>query len=313
MKTILTFLLAVIVSGCGGMPRTANPTSPVESFRIAVIPDTQWASRKWPDVLKTTTKWIAANHESMDIKYVLHVGDMVETGKLDTDWKNFDSAMSVLDGKVPYILSVGNHDLDKIQGRRSTVKFNEYFPRKRFQGLAGFGGTYPQDKNDNSYHTFDAGGIAWLVVSLNFNPTDAELAWANKIVSMHQGYQVIVVTHSYLEHRGRDVSGENIWNKFVKSHENVLMVFCGHLSTVHYSSVADKGNRVYEMLFDWQNNKNRDPNSYFALVEVDPVRKRISVRSYSPLLDQYKTDKRGNFEFRDVKFVSDQKAPVSAN
>jgi hypothetical protein len=307
MKIKLIFLLALIVSGCCHSPRTANSVSPAEPFRIAIIPDTQWASLKWPDVVKTTTKWIAANHESMNIKYVLHVGDMVQNGHSDVEWKNFDAAVSVLDGKVPYILSVGNHDLDKIQGARSTVKFNEYFPRKRFEKLAGFGGTYPQDKNDNSYHTFDAGGLAWLVVSLSYNPTDDELKWANKIVTQHPGHQVIVLTHSYLTHRGRDVSGENIWNKFVKSHENVLMVFCGHLSTVHYESTGDKGNKVYEMLFDWQNNKKPEPNSYFAMVEIDPVSKRISVQSYSPLLNKYKTGPRGKFEFRNVKFASDKK------
>ena len=81
------------------------------------------------------------------------------------------------------------------------------------------------------------------------------------------------------------------------------MVFCGHLSTVHYESVGDKGNRVFEMLFDWQHDKLPEPNSYFALAEIDPLGKRISIRSYSPMLDKYKTDKRGQFEFRNVKFV----------
>ncbi|MDP6543016.1 MAG: metallophosphoesterase [Phycisphaerae bacterium] len=303
MKAKLTLLIALTVCGCQQAPRIANPLSPVEPFRIAIIPDTQWASLKWPNVLMSTTKWIAANHESMDIKYVLHVGDMVENGHSDTEWKNFDAAISVLDGKVPYILAVGNHDLDKIKGARSTIKFNEYFPRKRFERLAGFGGTYPRKKNDNSYHTFDAGGIVWLVISLNYCPTDDELKWANEIVALHPGHQVIVLTHSYLEHKGRDVSGENIWNKFAKAHENILMVFCGHLSTVHYESVGDKGNRVYEMLFDWQHHSLPEPNSYFALAEIDPVGKRISIRTYSPMLDKYKTDRRAKFEFRNVKFV----------
>ncbi|MDP6634635.1 MAG: metallophosphoesterase [Phycisphaerae bacterium] len=316
MKTKLTILSTIFLSGCclcGKAPRIANPLSPTEPFRIAIIPDTQWASLKWPGVLKTTTRWIAANHESMDIKYVLHVGDMVENGHADGEWKNFNAAMSVLDGKVPYILAVGNHDIGKTADAGGTTKFNEYFPRKRFTQLAGFGGTYPRRKNDNSYHTFDAGGIVWLVIALKFCPTDEELKWANDIVALHPGHQVIVLTHSYLTHRGRDTSGENIWNRFVKSHENILMVLCGHLSTVHYVSTGDKGNKVYEMLFDWQNDRQPEPNSYFVLAEIDPVSKRISIRTYSPLLDNYKTDPRAKFEFRDVKFVSDRNAALTAN
>jgi len=289
------------------------PLASAKPFRLAIIPDTQWASRKWPDVLKTTTKWIADNHESMDIKYVLHVGDMVETGHLDSDWKNFDAAFTLLDRKVPYILAVGNHDIGKTPEAGGTTKFNEYFPRKRFEGLAGFGGTYPPDKNDNSYHTFDAGGISWLVMSLKFLPNEEELKWANDVVSRHPNHQVLLVTHSYLEHRGKDTSGKQIWNEFVNLHANVLMVFCGHLSTVHYTSVTDKGNTVYEMLFDWQNDRKPEPNSYFAMIEVDPAGKRISVRSYSPLLNKYMTNKRAQFEFRDVQFLSKRKASITAD
>ncbi len=316
MKTKLLILTALFVSGCCCClkpPKIATSTSAIQPFRLAIIPDTQWASRKWPEVLKTATKWISDNHEAMDIEYVLHVGDMVESGSNDTDWRNFNAAMSLLDGKVPYILSVGNHDIGKAPDSPGTVKFNEYFPRKRFENLTGFGGTYPAGKNDNSYHTFDAGGMLWLVVSLTFCPDDDTLKWANKVVARHPNHQTIVLTHSYLTHKGRDLSGEDIWNNFVKSHANVLMVFCGHLSTVHYKSVADKGNTVYEMLFDWQHHKLPGPNSYFALVEIDPVGKRISVQSYSPMLDKYKTDSRGKFEYRNVKFLGDRKAAVNAD
>ncbi|MDP7288544.1 MAG: hypothetical protein QGH94_11180, partial [Phycisphaerae bacterium] len=76
-----------------------------------------------------------------------------------------------------------------------------------------------------------AGGMLWLVVSLTFCPDDDTLKWANKVVARHPNHQTIVLTHSYLTHKGRDLSGEDIWNNFVKSHANVLMVFCGHLST----------------------------------------------------------------------------------
>ena len=142
------------------------------------------------------------------------------------------------------------------------------------------------------------------MISLRYNPTDNELEWANEVVASHPDHQVIVLTHSYLDHRGRNVTGKNIWNKFAKAHANILMVFCGHISTVHYESVGDNGNRVFEMLFDWQNDKRPEPNSYFALVEIDPVGKRISIRTYSPMLDKYKTDNRAKFEINNVKFVS---------
>jgi hypothetical protein len=81
---------------------------------------------------------------------------------------------------------------------------------------------------------------------------------------------VIVLTHSYLTHTGRDKSGEYIWEKLVRRHGNISLVVCGHLSTVRFVSQGDHRNSVYEMLFDWQDDRNPEPNSYLAILTFDP-------------------------------------------
>ena len=43
--------------------------------------------------------------------------------------------MQVLDGKMPYVLAVGNHDIDKIVGKRSAVLFGRHFSAERFSKL----------------------------------------------------------------------------------------------------------------------------------------------------------------------------------
>ena len=272
-----------------------------EPYRLIVLPDTQCNSEKWPQQLTTMTEWIAKNQQPLNIKYVLHVGDMVEHGNSEQEWKNFDASMQVLDGKVPYVLAVGNHDFDKIAGTRSTVMFDKYFPPERFSKLP----SYPTKDADkaNSYRTFSAAGINWLIVTMPFLPTDEQLEGANRVVKGHPNHRVIVLTHSYLTHTGRDKSGEYIWEKLVRRHGNISLVVCGHLSTVHFVSQGDQGNKVYEMLFDWQNDKKPEPNSYLAILEFDPDAAKLSVRSYSPTLDKYLTDPRGQFEFRDVDFL----------
>ncbi len=155
----------------------------------------------------------------------------------------------------------------------------------------------------NAYRTFSAAGINWLIVAMPFLPTDGELEGANRVVKEHPDHRVIVLTHSYLTHTGRDKSGEYIWEKLVKRYRNIAMVVCGHVSTVHFVSQGDQGNKVYEMLFDWQNDKKPEPNSYLAILEFDPDAAKLSVKSYSPTLDKYLTDPRGQFEFRDVDFL----------
>ena len=63
-------------------------TSP-EPFRIIVWPDSQNATEKWPELIKPMSEWIVANRDKEDIKYVLHVGDMVQTGNNEEEWQRF--------------------------------------------------------------------------------------------------------------------------------------------------------------------------------------------------------------------------------
>lgn len=276
--------------------------SQAEPFRLIVLPDTQCAVEKWPHLVTTMTEWIVKNQMPLNIQYVLHVGDMVEVGGDEEQWKRFDAGMKVLDGKVPYVLALGNHDYGKGgPDKGGTALFDKYFPTERFAKLP----CIPTGEEDrrNSYRTFRAGGMDWLIVAMPFQLTDALLAGADRVVAAHPDHRVIVLTHSYLTHTGRDKSGERIWQKLVKRHKNISLVFCGHLSTVHFVSQADQGNKVYEMLFDWQNPKDPNPNSYFAIVEIDPEQAGISVKSYSPHLDKHLSDPRGRFEFHDVDFL----------
>jgi hypothetical protein len=282
----------------GLVPAAAEP------FRIIVIPDMQWASQKWPDLPKKMTEWIVANRDKESIRYVLQVGDAVQDGGSETEWKNIDAAMSVLDGKVPLIVAVGNHDFDRIKPPKSTVMFNRFFPVERFQKLPGFGGNFPAGRNDNSFHTFEAGAKKWLILSLNFMPSQEEIAWGNEVVGKHPEHQVILLTHSYLTHTERDVAGKLLWDQLVRRHPNMSMVFCGHLSTVHARAEGDKGNTVCEMLFDWQNDVDPDFNSFFAIVTIDPAAGTINSRSFSPALDkELEGGRSGKIEFKDVRFL----------
>lgn len=292
-------MAAWALAGLSGLlPAAAEP------FRIVVIPDTQWASQKWPELPKKMTEWIVANREKENIRYVLHVGDLVQVGSSEQEWRNIDAAMQVLDGKVPYITAVGNHDMDRIKPPKSTVMFNRFFPVERFKKMAGFGGNFPEGSNDNSFHTFEGGGKKWLILCLNFMPSKAEIAWGNEVVAKHPDHQVILLTHSYLTHTERDVAGKILWDQLVRFHPNMSMVFCGHLSTVHARAEGDKGNTVCEMLFDWQNDVDPDPNSYFALVTIDPAAGLISSRAYSPALDkELEGGRSGKTEFKDVRFL----------
>lgn len=271
-------------------------------FSIVILPDTQKWSETYPNIFKAATEWIVENKETKNIKFVLHVGDIVENDELSVEWQNADEAMSILDGNVPYCFGVGNHDMKEDPNRqgypdpsRDTTNFNNTFPYTRYQGESWYGGRMPDDifpptdNYDNTYHFFSAGGMDFMVVCLSAGPNDVHLDWADGIVSdpNHRNKRVIVLTHIYLDGdellRGTDSNnqytprggnpGEQIWNKFIKKHENIFFVACGHLYNGRLTSTGDNVNLVHQTV----NN-----NKLLRILRFVPEDNMIYVRSYDP-------------------------------
>ncbi|MFC1679029.1 Ig-like domain-containing protein [Elusimicrobiota bacterium] len=300
-------------------------------FSIAILPDTQIYVKHRPEgypdfqeIFTAQTRWIAENAESNNIEFVLHEGDITESN-IRSEWEAARSSMEPLDGVVPYALAVGNHDLwystDSATMCRpdgDTSLFNEYFPLDSHKDLSGFGGVFDGEprKFDNSYHYFSAGGKEYLVLSLTFYPSDAMLDWANRVVAEHPDHEVIVLTHMYLNYEDRGDgeypmpdrcgnNGEDMWNEFVRKHENISFVFNGHMPGVNrLVSTGDHGNKVYQMLADYQA-EGAGGNGYLRLLEFAPDEDKVYVTSYSPFKDKYKKDPENYFsiDLRKGEFV----------
>ena len=55
-------------------------------------------------------RWIIANRDRYNIKYVVQLGDLVDSPTDTTQWTNARAALTMLDGVVPYAFVPGNHD-----------------------------------------------------------------------------------------------------------------------------------------------------------------------------------------------------------
>lgn len=98
------------------------PAAPEGTFSIVVIPDTQHyrgrGTKSQPDsqdpltnpTFDAWTDWIAANLKQQRIVLVSHVGDIVDKNNRE-QWAVARRCMDKLHGKVPYGISVGNHDM----------------------------------------------------------------------------------------------------------------------------------------------------------------------------------------------------------
>jgi len=308
MQFVTYFTLVFICPLFAGCLGTQNNTSDLRPFSIIVLPDTQvyphddtgWLSCSKKEIFTQMTSWVVANVEELNIKFVMHVGDIVQEYDKDYQWANANEAMSKLDGVVPYSLVIGNHDM-ALDATRDTTHFNKTFPYTRYENEPWYGGRMvddgyaPGNTYDNTYHFFSAAGMDFLVVALEMGPTDAVLAWANDIVSRYPNHRVIVTTHSYMarndtrdsigEHMAASDSpsrtGEEVWQKFVKKHKNISFVFSGHFghSDNHkglLTSAGENGNTVHQLL----NGYHLD--GWLRILTFVPDEDKIYVKTYSP-------------------------------
>ena len=245
-------------------------TSEPGAYSIVVIPDQQLLTAYHPDTLNQMYQWIADNREKENIQMVLNVGDMANSSGVVSQWENCRTAFDLLPADLPFIAAPGNHDYDNNsawnQGfgvREHLTLMNKYFPMSIFENYPTEFGALSRDQGvedniANTYQAFEVNGNKYLVLALEYNPRTDTHEWANKVVESHPNHQVIVMTHEYLYGSGYSGAGNWFWNQFVKQHENIIMVVCGHASStydpyiIRRKNVGVNGNEVHELLCDLQ-------------------------------------------------------------
>ena len=288
LSVTLVFVLATI-SGC------ASTTQAPGIFTVFLLPDTQNYAEKFPDTYTAQTEWIRSRVKADNVSFVIHLGDIVQNASVVKEWDNADQAHRVLDGVVPYSVAPGNHDMDVVDGglTRGTSLYDKYFGPSRFRGRAWYGGHMGQS-NANNYCFFESGGLKFMVLSLEYAPTDSTLTWASDVLAAHGDRRVIVETHYYMrtDGRGKGTSlggyiGDDLWEKFIRKHGNIFMVVSGHVGGVyHQTSTNDAGLPVHEILCDYQGLPNGG-DGWLQSLRFVPAENAIYIEAYSPVLDKH--------------------------
>jgi len=303
-----------------------------EYWTVVALPDTQYSARD-ERYARAQTEWIADNRNEEGIVFVSHEGDVVQNPDRPVEWTYMDDAMSVLDGRVPYATIPGDTDFMTDDDRSSSIQqYSRHFGPDRYQLNGWYGGSGPatgdgRSGNLSSYQLFSAGGYDFLHLALEWeapgtvtDPTTV-LGWAQTVLDEYPDRPTILTTHSYLDVRaegrsteveevnGRGNSGEQLWQSLVSPNDQIFMVLCGHSwrddGEYHQVSQNDACGSVYELLANYQGGQKRG-QGYLRRIEFRPgggesAPDRIQVRTYSPVLDEYRTDENSEFAF-DVDF-----------
>ncbi|MBN1676539.1 MAG: metallophosphoesterase [Kiritimatiellae bacterium] len=278
------FLAALALAVCAG--RAPAITVEPGEFTIAVIPDTQYKTHENDGEFEAMTGWLATNRVALNIRHVAHLGDLTFFSD-PAEYNVAHTAMTALDGLLPYSVLPGNHDLGYLDWG-SPAAYTNTFPAARFAGMPGYGGSYPAGSNRNSYQLLSAGGQDWLILNLEHEPDTAVLDWASTVLHVHRQRHALVCTHGYLNHeRQRAWGGVAIW-AMLQQHDNVRLVLCGHIQQDRRAiAVNANGRAVYELA-------HRNP-SYLRLYVFRPALGRVDAYTVDPLNAVYDTDPESQF------------------
>jgi len=138
------------------------------------------------------------------------------------------------------------------------------------------------------------------------------------VLAEHRDRRAIIVTHGYLfydnqryDHRqgkqratpygyaGDGADGEQLWNVVARRNPNVMIVICGHVRTGglgYRKSEGDYGNTVHEMMANYQK-LPAGGLGYMRLLEFQPDRKTVQVRTFSPSLKKLRHSELEDFSF----------------
>lgn len=227
---------------------------------IAVLPDIQnytGGGGIYFPYLQKSIEWLRHAKDNLNIDLLLQVGDLTNRNQPD-EWVRARSAFARLDGHLPYVLAIGNHDLgDNEIGENRHTRFNEHFNlRQNTLNINGHLESYATGSLENRLCRHRIGREDWLILVLEFGPREGVLTWADAMLKKHAGKPTLLLTHEYIDQLsycefgevrhstpdtynsphcyklaelpGGAACGENVWERLVLPHSQIRTVVNGH-------------------------------------------------------------------------------------
>jgi predicted MPP superfamily phosphohydrolase len=286
-----TFRLVV----CAWWVALACWAAPGPDFTIVALPDTQFYSELFPKIFESQVDWIVANRTNQNIVYVAHLGDITQNGdQQPQEWLVATNALyRLLKAGVPLGVMPGNHD--HVGG---TKLYDKYFGPEVFADQPYYGGHLGKN-NRNHYDLLTASGLDFVIVFLDFNydklnykPMDA---WAKAVLKKFPKRHAIVVSHCILKVDGSlEPRGQAIYDN-LKDQPNLSLMLCGHNHGESRRSLTNGMRVVTALLSDYQALTNGG-SGFLRLYQFSPSNNLVRVKTYSPWLDQYRTNGSSQFE-----------------
>lgn len=291
-------------------------------WTLAVLPDSQCLVESWPQHFAAQTRWLVEARERYRICAVVHVGDIVDDNPDAAQWERAGRALHALDGQLPYVLALGNHDMGRGTWADSReTRLNDLFDAADRAAFPALVETFEPGCLESSAHVIDTPAGPHLLLALEFGPRAAVVAWARRVLARHRALPAVLVTHAYLYNDGTRydrksrreqrwspygygvaklpggvADGEELWRMLVAPSGNARLVLSGHVldGRARLSSRASDGRVVHQVVSNYQE-LPEGGQGHLRLMTFRPDAGTLEVRTYSPVLDVWLTDARDRF------------------
>ncbi len=303
-----------------------NGNSPYDGFYVDE--DTDPSDNK-PEYIKDMIDWLIDNREEHKIEFVMTLGDLTQKS-YTAEWDYVRSQFYRLNGHIPFSLARGNHDKVESQIKAKDENNVTVWPDElRREGLfyktfdndiyrAQIDGCMENWDLANSYKAFEVAGVKYLLVCLDYGPSDEALAWAGGVIEAHSDHRVIITTHTYLFRDGTTFDkddayaasrsqggvndGDGMWDKLISKYENIFLVLSGHDPWDHIvctKTKGENGNTVTQLLIDPQYLDSNMPYcaAMIAMLYFSEDGNTVEVRYYSVTNNRYGSAK-SQFTFK---------------
>lgn len=299
-------------------------------FSIIHITDTQYLSSSsdssdW----NALTSWIVNQSAALNLKMVIHTGDIVDNGSLSYQWKYANAAMMILqDSNVPYCWCAGNHDQLNSDGKLpSTIGYpngtwlgNSYqaFNLTLMKQMPYWVSDLYDGKNTAVRFTYK--GYNFLVVNIEYDANSSVLNWMTNLFGQYPNDNVIVATHFYLNGMAdyRDMyGGSATWSlklqEIINYYPNVFLTLNGHFSPYSFGSNHTRVENREEVFFNYQDVNYPHGAATAQIFTFNLTSKICAVTTYQVFNNTWANDAYNNFNFslQGISFLTTS-APLSS-
>jgi hypothetical protein len=298
-----------------------------ESFTFVALPDTQiYAENRFPGdgrnpptteprgtgaIFYDQTEWIRDHADALGIRYVGHLGDIVQDGDDLGEWALARDAMDILiDLELPLGTVMGNHDDNHVGFYAQN--YLDHFGPQVFQGQPWYVASSPN--GGANFQLLEHGYYKIGFLNFSIDHPQQEIDWAQQIVMDNPDTIFIIGTHRYLfdlkiaagrygENLGalsfpadpiaavpEPNDAEELFHEFVSAHPNILMIHAGHFHSewLRLDGLNSAGRTILQILTDYQSTRNGG-DGYLRVYDLDLESGTFRFDTYSPTLDRQRT------------------------